>query len=250
MGVKWNTCLWVGSPEERAPLRAAVQGLGDEGDCTPLGHEPADLKTPVGIEIIDDPIVVLHRGQWVDDVGQMPGPISTGARLPQIPDHLPRGHDQRGQQGARAMADILMRAFFWLPRLDRLGGVAALQHLHAGLCIGADDHALLVVVTEGMAIELADRTRLGLEVWIVAVEPVHAPMRLEVGLLQHAPNAGATHGLQPMLQERRDQIIETPSGGGTMIRGRFLGRHRQHIDPFRGGKSAAGDPSAAHPAGR
>jgi hypothetical protein len=202
------------------------------------------------MELIDDPIVVLHRGQWVDDVGQMPGPIHPGARLPQMPDHWPRGHDQRGQQGARAMADRRMLAFFWLPRLERLGGGAALQHRHAGLCIGAEDHALLVVVTEGMARELAERTRLGLEVWIVAVEPVPAPMRLEVGLLQQAPHAGATPGLRPMLQERRDQLIETPSGGGTMIRGRFLGRHRQHSDPFSGGKSAAGDPSAAHPAGR
>jgi len=148
------------------------------------------------------------------------------------------------------MADVLVLTFFWLARLHRLGGVAALQNLHTRLFIGADDHASLLVEAQRLDIELTDIMCLGLEVWIVAVEPVHAPMRLEVCLLQDAPEAGATHGLQPMLLESRDQIVETPPAGGTMIRGRFPGRHRQHIHPCRGGKSAAGDPSAAHPAGR
>jgi hypothetical protein len=85
----------------------------------------------------------------------------------------------------------------------------------------------------------------------VTVEPVDAPMRLEIGLLQEAPEAGATHGLRPRaLLEGSNQIIKTPPGSGTMIRGGFLGGHRQHINPIRGGKSAAGDPSAAHLAGR
>ena len=102
-----------------------------------------------------------------------------------------------------------------------------------------------------LSIELTDIACLGLEVWIVAVEPVHAPMRLEVRLLQHAPDTGATHRPRPLLLlEGRDHIIEAPPGGGTMRIGRFPGRHRQHIDPLGGGKSAAGDPSAVHPEGR
>jgi hypothetical protein len=55
--------------QERPALCAAVQGLGGEGELTPLGHETADLKAPVGIEIVDDPIVALHCGQLVHDVG-------------------------------------------------------------------------------------------------------------------------------------------------------------------------------------
>src|SRR5215471_17942902 len=101
-----------------------------------------------------------------------------------------------------------------------------------------------------MAIKLTDRIGLGLKVGIVAVEPVHAPMRLEVRLLQDAPDAGATDGLPPMLRERCDQVVQTPPGGGTMIRGRFLGRHCQYRHALRGGKRAAGDPSAGHPASR
>jgi hypothetical protein len=107
-----------------------------------------------------------------------------------------------------------------------------------------------VVKTQRLQIELADIMRLGLEVGIVAVEPVHAPMGLGGGLREEAPDTGAAHGLQPVLGERRDQVVQTPPGGGTMIRGRFPGCHRQDLYALRGGKRAAGDPSAAHLAGR
>src|SRR5262247_2022046 len=100
-----------------------------------------------------------------------------------------------------------------------------------------------------MEIELTDSLGLGRKVGIVAVEPIHTAMRLEIGLLQDTPDAGATQAMQPLLPECGDQVIETPPGGGAMIRGRFLGRHRQDLDTFRGGKCAAGVPSAAHLAG-
>src|SRR6267378_6615811 len=148
------------------------------------------------------------------------------------------------------MADVLVFAFFWLARLHRLGGVAALQNLHTRLFIGADDHTSLLVEAQRLDIELADIMRLRLEVWIVAVEPVYATMRFEVSFLQDTPEAGATHGLPPILLKSSDQIVEAPPRGGATIGRRFPGRYRQHIDPVRGGKSAADDPSAAHLAGR
>ena len=148
------------------------------------------------------------------------------------------------------MADRLVLAFFWLARLHWLGGRAALQNLPTRFCIGADDHAALLVAVQRLDRELTEVMRLGLEVWIVAIEPVHASMRLEVGLLQETPEAGATHGLQPMRRECRVQVVKTPPSGGTMQRGRFPGCHRQPLNSRRGGKRAAGDPSAGHPAGR
>src|SRR6266581_8055089 len=111
------------------------------------------------------------------------------------------------------MADVLVLTFFWLARLHRLGGVAALQNLHTCLFIGADDQAALLGEAQRLDIELTDIMCLGLEVWIVAVEPVHAPMRLEVCLLQDTPKTGTAHGLPPMLLESRDQIVEAPPGG-------------------------------------
>src|SRR5262245_11512319 len=148
------------------------------------------------------------------------------------------------------MADILVLAFFGLARLHGLGGIAALENLHPCFFIRADDEASLLVKAQRLAIELTDILRLGLKIGIVAVAPVHAPMRLEIGLLQDTPDAGATDGLQPMLRECGDQVVQTPPGGGTMIRSRFPSRHRQHLDALSGGKRAAGAPSAGHPAGR
>src|SRR5215470_14305108 len=50
-----------------------------------------------------------------------------------------------------------------------------------------------------MEIELTDSLRLGLKVGIVAVEPVHAPMRFEVRLLQDAADAAGV--LRPSHQD-------------------------------------------------
>jgi len=97
LGRKVKDMLMGRVAEERPPLGAAMQGLGDKGDRTPLGHETTDLEAPVGIEIIHHPIVALHRGQLADDVGQMCGPIRTGTGLAQIPHELSRWHHEGGQ---------------------------------------------------------------------------------------------------------------------------------------------------------
>src|SRR6266487_3105201 len=76
--------------QERSSLHVAPQGLGEVRDVTPLGDAPADLEAPVGIEIVDHPIVALHRGQLLHDVGQMGCPIRTGTGLTEIPHELSR----------------------------------------------------------------------------------------------------------------------------------------------------------------
>ena len=250
LGGKVKDMLMGRIAEERAPLDATLQLLRDKGDRTPWGHELADLETPGGIEIIHDPIVALHRGQWVDTVGQRGSPIRTGAGLAQIPHELACRHHEGGQEGPHPMPDVLVLAFFWLARRDGLGRLATLENRPPCCFISADDEASCLVEAQRLAIELTEVLRLGLQVGIVAVEPVHAPRRLAIRLLQDAPDARATDGLQPMLRERCDQVVQTPPGGGAMIRGRFLGRHRQYLDALRGGKRAAGDPSVVHPASR
>ena len=83
--------------QERSSLHAAMQSLGDVWDVTPLSDEPADLEAPVGIEIIDHPIVALHRGQLLHNVGQMGCPIRTGTRLTKIPHELSCRDHEGGQ---------------------------------------------------------------------------------------------------------------------------------------------------------
>ena len=97
LGRKVEHMLMGRIAQECPPLHASQEGLGDERDLTPLGHETADCETPVGIEIIDHPIIALHRGQLLHDVPQMGGPIHTGAGLPEMPHKLARRDDEGGQ---------------------------------------------------------------------------------------------------------------------------------------------------------
>jgi len=126
LGRKVEDMLMGPIAQERAALHAALQGLRAVGDVIPLGDEPADLKAPVGIEIIDHPIIALHRRQLLHDVREMGGPICTGARLSEIPHELARRDDEGGQQRAHTMADVLVLALFRFAWLHRLGGVRAL----------------------------------------------------------------------------------------------------------------------------
>jgi len=126
LGRKVEDMLMGRIAQERAALHAALQGLRAVWDVTPVGDEPADRKAPVGIEIINHPIIALHRRQLLHDVHEMGGPIRTGAGLPKIPYELARRDDEGGQECAHPMADVLVLALFRFARLHRLGGVRAL----------------------------------------------------------------------------------------------------------------------------
>ena len=94
LGRKVKDRLMSRIAKKRPPLGASLQSLRDQGDCTPAGHETADLETPVGIEMIHHPIVTLHSGQLAYNVGQMCGPIDTGAGVPQVPHEVARWHHE------------------------------------------------------------------------------------------------------------------------------------------------------------
>lgn len=83
--------------QERAARYTALQPLRAIRELAPVGDETADIEAPVGIEVIDDPLVALHRGEVWHDVGQMGCPIYTGAGLPEMPNEMTRRHDKRGQ---------------------------------------------------------------------------------------------------------------------------------------------------------
>ena len=80
---------WIA--EESTPLPPAVEVVRDPGHVAPLGNQTTDIKAPVGIEIIHDPVVALHSRELLDNMGQMCSKVLTGPCLPQIPDHLPCG---------------------------------------------------------------------------------------------------------------------------------------------------------------
>lgn len=229
LGRKVQDMLMGRITQEGASLDPALQGLGSKGEITPRRDQATHVEAPVGIEVIDHPIVALHRGQLVDHVGQMGSPICTGARLAQIPDDLTRGDDERSEQGTRPMPDVLVLAFFRFPWGHGLGGIFALQNLHAGLFITANDHPVLLKAAQGVEIQSTQIVRFGLEVRVVAVEPIDTAVGFEVRLIQQTPDTRTTHRPGVPLRQGGDQVVETPARGGAMVADRFTGGHRHHV---------------------
>ena len=71
--------------------------------------------------------------------------------------------------------------------------------------------------------------RFGLEVRVVAVEPIDTPVGFEVRIIQKAPDTRTTHRPRVSLRKGRDEVVETPARGGAVIPGRFTRCHRHHI---------------------
>ena len=151
-GRKVEHMLMAWIAQERPPLHSAAQVPGNKGHLAPLGDQTADREAPMGIEIIHHPVVALHSGELLNDSGQMRGEVRTGTRLAQIPDDLTRSDDKRGDQGPYPMTDVLVLAFLRFPRGNGLCGVFALQNLHAGLFIGANDYTPLYKEVESVEV--------------------------------------------------------------------------------------------------
>jgi hypothetical protein len=149
-GRKVEDMLMAWIAQECSALHTLAQVLGHQGPLAPLSHHTADVKAPVGIEMIHHPVIPVHVWQLLDDMDEMGGEIGTGAGRAQIPNDLPRRYDKRGNQRSCAMTDVLVLAFFRFARCQRLRGVCALQTLHPGLFIAADDQTALLKETQGV----------------------------------------------------------------------------------------------------
>jgi len=191
-----------------------------------------------------EPLVIGKLGR---DVGQMSGEIQARACHAQIPHDLTRGHDEGGDQTARAVTDVLVFAFFWLARLDGNRGMLSLEDLHAGLFVRTDDQFAVLIQDRSIDVQLADVASLGIEVGIVAVEPVDAAVRFQIGGIQDAPDGRARHRfLGVPVDQDGSEIVEAPLTGGAIMLGRFAGGERDNFELVIGGKSSAADRNAEH----
>jgi hypothetical protein len=59
-GRKVEHMLMARITQERPPLHTSTQGLGNKGHLAPPSDQPADIEAPVGVEIINDPVVASH----------------------------------------------------------------------------------------------------------------------------------------------------------------------------------------------
>src|SRR5215831_9396708 len=128
MAVAWIT-------QEDAALHTFFELLRFKGHLAPPSHQAADVQTPVGVKVVQDPIIPFHAWQMLrsplemrDEIGGLPGG-------PDGPSDVARRHRQGVDEHPCAMADVLVFTPFAPARLGRFGGCFPLEHLHAGLFI-------------------------------------------------------------------------------------------------------------------
>jgi len=249
LGCEMKDVLVIGIGQESTPLDAGTQLFFVERQAVQPSHESANLETPMGVQVVEQPMEALMIGELRGDMGQMGGEIDAGACHAQIPHDLARGHDERGNQATRAVTDVLVLAFLGFARLHRNGGMLALKDLHAGFFIRADDQLALLIQDGGSDIQAANGLSFTVEVGIVAVEPVDAAMRFQVGFVEDAPDGRALHGFVGVpIDQDGGEIVEAPLAGDAVMFAGLARGQRDDFELFVGGKSSVADRNAEHPA--
>jgi hypothetical protein len=195
----------VGRVTEKGPaLPPLFEVVWLKRDFTPAGHQTTDLQTPVGVQVVHDPIIAFHPGEESIGAFEMGHKVRYLAGLTDAPGDLTRSHGQRVDQYPSAMANVFMFPPFPPALLGGFGRGFALQDLHAGLFITADHQAALLIERSRLGVELTDVMGFGIEIVIVAIEPVLTLMRLEINLLENATDVGPADRGIPV---RRDNLV-------------------------------------------
>lgn len=228
-------------------MLAGAQFFLVERQAVEFRQEFANVQAPMGVQVVEDPMAALLVGELRRDVGQMGSEIDAGARHAQIPHDLAGGDDERGDQATGAVADVFVFASFGFARFDQDRGMFSLKDLHAGFFVGADDQLAMLMQDRSLDIQLADVLGLGVEVGIVAVEPIDAAMRFDVGGIQDTPDGGARHRFVGVaVDQLGGEVVEAPLTGDAIMHAGFAGGQRDDFELFVGGKSSVADRSVAH----
>jgi hypothetical protein len=238
--------------QKGSPLYSCLQDRRFERDVAQLSDDTADFQAPVGIEVIQHPLKALDLRKPPGHMIQVCRKVHTGPGRSQVANEFTRRYDERGDQSACPISNVVLLTSLGLAGHSRLGGVGAAQCLHSRLFITANQQSTLLVHRGSLDVQPANLLSLGVEVRVVAVEPVNTPVRFQIGLFKNPPDRRATHGqvMSSPVDQGGGQVIKRPPGGGTtLLVGRAAGQ-RDHIEPYRGGKIAAVDPTEADLAGR
>jgi hypothetical protein len=155
----------------------------------------------------------------------------------QVPNDLAGGDTEGRQQGAGAVADVFELTLFDKAGPSQTRGILALEDLHPGLLVAGEHQTTLVVEAWGVAVQLADGLGLGIEVGVVAVEPVLAAMGFEIGLAQDAADGAAAHvAVVGIAKDVEGEVIETPGGVGLLVVFGLATGECDDVKPFVGGK--------------
>src|SRR6185295_2736757 len=210
-----------------------------KGPLAPPSHQAAHVQTPVRVQVVQDPIIPCHM--WQDlirplemrhEIGGLPGG-------PKGPSDVACGHGPGMDQYPRTMADVLMVTPFAPARLGRFGGGFALEHWHAGLFVAAHHQAAVLLRLDRLGVKLANHGGLGINVLVVAMQPVLTLVGLEVKIVQDTPETGAADGIGvPRVKQSGHTLIECPAGDGALLVLRQCAGHRDDLDTSRGSKRA------------
>ena len=251
LGREVEDVLVIGIGQEGASLLAGAQLFLVERQAVEIGQEFANVQAPMSVQVVEDPMAALVVRELRRDMGQMVGEIDAGARYAQVPDDLAGGDDERGDQATGAVADVLVLALFGFSRLSQNRGIFSLKDLHAGFFVRANDQLAVLIQDGSLDVQLADVLRLGVEVGIVAVEPIDAAMGFEVGRIQDTPDGGARHRFVGVAVDQLGrEVVETPLTGDAIMFASFAGGQRDDFQLFVGGKSPEADRSGEHLAGQ
>lgn len=251
LGGEVEDMLVFGIGQEGASLLAVAQVFFVEGQAVEFGEEFANLQAPMGVQVVEDPMAARVVGELRRDMSQMGGEIDARACHAQVPHDLAGGDDKRSDQATSAVADVFVFPLFGFARLDQNRGMFALEDLHAGFFVRADDQLALLIEDGSLDVQLANVLGLGVEVGIVAVEPIDTAMGFEVGRIQDTPDGGARHRFVGVAVDQLGrEIVEAPLTGDAIMRAGFAGGQSDDFQLFVGGKSSAADRNAEHLAGQ
>lgn len=247
LGREVEDVLVIGISQEGTSLLAGAQILLVERQAIEFRQEFADIEAPMGVQVVEDPMAALPVGELRRDMGQMGSEIDAGACHAQVPRDLTGGDDERGDQATGAVADVFVFASFGFARLGQDRGMFSLEDLHAGFFVGANDQLAMLIQDGSLDIQLADVLGLGVEVRIVAVEPIDAAMGFDVGGIQDTPDGGARHRFVGVaVDQLGGEVIEAPLTGDAIMLAGFAGGQRDDFELFVGGKSSVLDRSVEH----
>lgn len=247
LGRKVEDMLVIGVGQECASLLAGAQVVLMERQVVEFRQKFANVQAPMRVQVIENPMAAPEVGELRRDMGQMGSEIDAGACHAQVPDDLAGGDDERGDQATGAVADVFVLAFFGFSRLGQDRGMFSLEDLHAGFFVGADDQFAVLIQDGRLDVQLANVLSLGVEVGIVAVEPIDTAMGFDVGRIEDTPDGGAGHRVVGVAVDQLGrEIVEAPLTGDAIMLAGLAGGERDDFQLFVGGKSSGVDRSVEH----
>src|SRR2546427_13259721 len=134
--MKDMTMAWI--TQKHAALGPRFPLLRIKRHLAPPCHEAADVQTPMGFQIVHDPVLMRQWWQALIHMLEMRDKVRRLPRGPQGPGHVARGHGQRVDQHPGATAAGRVFTSLSLARWPPCGARCRLQPSPPAFSIGGE----------------------------------------------------------------------------------------------------------------